>query len=169
MKLRTLKLGFVALFAIAILHSCGPEMPAEYKNKYAYRIDWNGDFYRTSQTQIAAFPEFWIYCRNGVQDCYDLVQENQGYGIVHTYLQRFYDAYAVDTLDSYFDIHKEEFKDIFPDIETDKPGAIDSLAAGNYYAQVSGLDSSIVVFRSKTAGPVLSNLVFVVKRSDIHH
>lgn len=141
-------------------------MPPEYTGKFAYQINWNGEVFKTSRTQVA-WPEYNIYCRNGAPDCWTTAQELGGYGNVHVFFQRFYDAYSADTLDTYFDYHKIEFLQAFPDIEQYKPGAVDSLADGHFNVYASSTDSSIVVIRDTTTGAraTLSNLVFAITRN----
>jgi hypothetical protein len=170
MKKLTLIFILSAFVIVPTFISCSHEVPPEYRNKHAYRIDWNGEMFRGSRSQVQAWPEFIVYCNNGAEDCYDMMQENQSYGDVTVHMQRFYNAYSADTLHEYFALYKDEFIETFPDIEEDFPGAVDSLADGYFTVCASSVDSSIVVFRdvnqSTSPNDLLSKIVFAIKRDD---
>jgi hypothetical protein len=148
------KISHLVVTTVLLIASCGEEMP--YANWHLGPGGFNPG------TKFAG-PT--LDCDQGQSGCQPVLDE-YGYAypeiqVVRQAIDSFYVYYAAGNLSAFysnFNLHS-----IFPEVHQQRPGALDSLIAGQYGISVLA-DSSIVIFRNPGQPLVYENIIFAYDR-----
>ena len=88
--------------------------------------------------------------------------------LIGRFIDTVYSYYFSNDLAGLYRNHGQEFKDGFPGIESERPGAIDSILSGNYGLKVLA-DSSIVILQNPNISKPISveNIIFAMDRDKL--
>ena len=121
-------------------------------------------------TTRAMPPEVWISCPSGGSGCRSSVDN---YGLLYDYvtvvlrtMDTIYSYYAANRMNELIQVHGEEFREGFPGIEQERPGAIDSLLDGRYSIKVL-MDSSIVIVNHSKDSISAGEIIFALDRQSL--
>ncbi len=110
-----------------------------------------------------------IFCYTGESGCAAAAdQYGEAYDEVHIHimnrmLDSIYDHYAANDMAGFYLRNLYDFRNAFPEIDRDRPGALDSLANGDYKIIITG-DSSVLVVKTPLDSIGIDNIVFAIDR-----
>jgi hypothetical protein len=157
----------ITLFLCSFLLSCeeGP-----YAHKYVVAVKKPGEFgynYYTEEKMALPGLGVEIDCEDGQSGCQG---EYNFWGTVYddvsvhrSNINTFYASYFDDTMDEY--IATQNLRAMFPQVEKERPGAIDSVESGIYKIYVADGDSSIVFYKAPFDSIGLENIIFAIDRN----